>query len=248
METKNDTICSKCNTAVADGQTYTICQGFCTDAYHAECVKLTDADVLSFKRNRCIWWLCVSCTSLMSQIRNDKSLLSKRSNFAPEDNQSMNMVLANDILELKKEIAIIQRTIADQSDRTATTTSINDSPPLARSSPKSNRKLMHGSKCSNDSSSISSVPRDKVWLFFTRLRNTVSENQMLRMVSTAIGSKNVIVKKLVADWKDVSTMPYVSFKIGIEAEFRNIAMRRSTWPVGVCYREFYNEYDIWEPE
>lgn len=79
----------------------------------------------------------------MSEIRNDKSLLSKRLSFASEHNPTENLVsaqetaLKKDILELKQEIASIQRTIADQSDRAATT-SINECSPLARSSPKYN--------------------------------------------------------------------------------------------------------------
>lgn len=106
---------------------------------------------------------------------------------------------------------------------------------------------MQGSNCSTTDASISSVSQGKFWLFFTRLRNTVNERQMFRMVSTSIGSENVAVKKLVADWKDVSTLPYISFKVGVDVEFKSVAMLPSTWPVGVCYREFYNTYDVWEP-
>lgn len=254
METTNETICSKCCTAVISGQPYTICQGFCTDAYHADCVNLTDADVMSFNRNRCIWWLCVSCTNMMCNIRNDKSLLSKRSSFALQREQTVKSVppleadMKNDILEMKKEIAIIQRTLADHSNVHGSA-SINESTPLARSSPKCDKTLMFGSKCSstNVSTSSSSTTQEKFWLFFTRLKNTVNEDQMLRMVSTAIGSNNVTVRKLVACWKDISTLPYVSFKIGIDPEFKNVAMLSSTWPTGVCYREFHNNYELWEP-
>ena len=105
---------------------------------------------------------------------------------------------------------------------------------------------MHGSKCSTATrnASVPPVPHEKFWLFFTHLKNTVSESQMHGLVSTSIGSSDIIVKKLVADWKDITRLPYVSFEIGIDADYKDMVMLPSTWPAGVHFREFHNNYDL----
>lgn len=216
------------------------------DVYHAQCVDLFPMDVMSFKRNCNIVWLCESCGKQMRQIRNDKMLPSKQVEYAAPEmlspQPSMETDMKEEIRELKEQVQAIQRSVANLSLSRAS--SEQEEIPLARSPPKC--ELLHGSKLQVNSKHPS-PSREKFWLFFTRIRNTVSENQVFQMVSKVIGSQDIIVKRLVAGWKDVSLLPFISYKIGIDIRYKEVAMSPSNWPKGICYREFYEDYQLWEP-
>lgn len=193
----------------------------------------------------------------MCQIRSDETLIAKRSTLAANTVAKplvsslpvLDHDLKEEIQDLKVKVQAMQQSIADLSLSRAVSSSVQEDVPLARSSPKCNLTLLHGSKSSAgiNAENRSSALQDKFWLFLTRIKNTVSEEQISRMVSQVVGSKDIIVKRLLADWKDVSLLPYVSYKIGIDAKYRDVAMISSNWPKGISYREFYLDYKVWEP-
>lgn len=251
MDEKQKTICVRCSAPITAEESYTICQGFCSDAYHASCVKLTQDDVASFRRNHCIWWMCVKCGNMMRELRNDDSLISKRSKctskpIEPKLTTVQKKSLSEEIVELKEQITSIHQSIADLSVvRKEVQVSLEKDAPLAQSSPMSFSRLMHGSNHSNRSDS--SVVQDKFWLFFTRIKNTVNEERILKMVANCIGSKDAVVKKLVSKRINVATLPFISFKVGIDTELKDVALNPASWPEGVCFREFHDSYKLWEP-
>lgn len=261
MEKEKEKVCVRCSLPIKAEQLYTICHGFCTDVYHAKCANLFPADVMSFKRNSGFLWMCESCRKLLHQIRNDGTFLTKQSSPAPNPinkplvSPSVSPLnisehdLKEEIRELREQFQVMQQSIADLSLSRAVCSSVQENVPLARSSPKCNTELLHGSKLSAEvnAEKHSDTQQGKFWMFFTRIKNTVSEDQILQMASQVVGSKDIIVKRLVSDWKDISLLPYVSFKVGMDAKYRDVAMISSNWPDGICYREFYNDYKLWEP-
>lgn len=89
------------------------------------------------------------------------------------------------------------------------------------------------------------APNDRFWLFFTRVKNYVTERQILEFVTDSLGTDDAFVKKLVPAWKDTLSMPYVSFKVGVDVRLKETALLPSTWPAGLRFREFRE--DVWEP-
>lgn len=118
-------------------------------------------------------------------------------------------------------------------------------------SPLSSTRLQHGSRLDTSADSNESDGNaERFWIFFTKIKNNVSEKQMLDMVceSLCYSSKiTPVVKRLVPYWKDPSTLPYVSFKIGIDPMMKTVALLPSTWPRNICFREFYDHLPVWEP-
>lgn len=69
---------------------------------------------------------------------------------------------------------------------------------------------------------------------------------MHAMVAESLGiDDGILVKKLVPYWKDVSLLPFISFKVGIDPIFR--AMCSSTWPTRINFREFREQCNTWQP-
>lgn len=234
------------------------CDGFCLSLYHTKCLRMPVEDVICCNRNTQIWWMCNSCCKVMRKIRNSEAMLIERStlDYEPRMEELQTASTATDIIveiaDVKQQIASLRESITDL--MSSRETSLNpSSQPVAQSSPNASAKLLlQGTRCDANcvESSANIVDREKFWLFFTRIRNTVSEQQMLEVVSGSLGNesrKSTVIKKLVPCWKDVTTMPYVSFKVGIDPGLKNIALLPSTWPTGICFREFQDHIRVWEP-
>lgn len=243
--------CRRCESAIMVGEANVICQGFCTDAYHASCARLTEDVIAAFRHNCCIWWMCTSCGILMRQIRDNKEYKGKRSKIENDDVVPVlvdrrSELLEKDISILKEQMSSLQQSIADfeRSRSVVSIDSVSGDRPLAQSSPEhlSSSRFLLGSKTFSSMGSSPSASHEKCWSFFTKIKHTVNEDQIRNMVSRSIGASNAIVKKLVSRWRDISTMPFISFKVGIDVGLKDMAMRS-----GICFREFHDNYELWEP-
>lgn len=255
----NRPICKQCTTPIERDADSVACEGFCHNVFHIICAKLHHEIVSCCRSTPNIWWLCNQCTPLMREMRNERILNTKsKSAIPPEkvDNPKATpmdekMNYDKEICELKRQIGIIQENLSNASIAKATDesfASLNLHPPIARSSPLSSPQLLHGTKQTSTSNvtAPTNAPGEKFWLFFTRIKNDVTELTMSRMVQECLSSDAPIeVKMLVPAWKNPSMLPYISFKIGIDVNFKEAALRSSTWPVGLCFREFRN--CVWEP-
>lgn len=165
------------------------------------------------------------------------------------------------ISEIRTEIASIQNTLADLTAFRLSvlgTTTCNEQP-LAHSSPvpSTSYSSTHGCCVGNRTGAI---PRqmsnasyhpsnnEKFWMFFSRVKNDVTEDEIRAMVAACLGTTDlIIVQKLVSNWIDLAQLPYISFKVGIDVKFRDRAMLPSTWPSGIYYREFREKCFTWRP-
>lgn len=250
-------ICQHCYQPICAEQQMISCDGFCLDLYHTKCLGMTTEDVICCNRNAQIWWMCRSCCTMMNDVRMRETMQTERSklDYQPDSEPVQPKPTAVEIVE---EIADVKQQLASIRDcmtglMHSRENSLDQSPPpIARSSPLSSAKLLQGSRCDATDAEFSAniINREKFWLFFTRIKNTVSEEQMLEVVSNSLGSESrssTVIKKLVPCWKDVTAMPYVSFKVGIDPGLKNTALLPSTWPMGICFREFQNHVRVWEP-
>lgn len=231
------------------------CDGFCSKFFHTECISLTESDLMTcFSRN--IMWFCDECLPKLWEIKN-------RENVNPE--HSPDSVISHDantsmeaqIVKLNADIANINETLKDVISRS----NIRDGKSVAHctlyeSSTTQPSKLLCGtkesptpsfSKCSTSSPSCSASRH--FWMYFTRIASFTTENDMRNLVRESLHyDGRISVRKLVPPWKDAATMDYVSFKVGIADNFKDMAMDSTTWPKGLRFREFVNaESSIWEP-
>lgn len=250
-------ICQHCSQPICDGQRMVSCDGFCLNLYHIECSGLTTEDFVCCNRNTQIWWMCSTCCKMMNNLRRSEDMQTERTKYDYQSDAKQSPSIST-AMEIVKEMADVKQQIAEIRDCITGLTSSREasldssSQPIAHSSPSSSSKLLQGSRLATHSagSSAQIVDREKFWLFFTRIKNSVTEQQMLDVVSNSLGGgsrESTVIKKLVPRWKDVTTMPYVSFKVGIDPVLKNIALLSSTWPMGICYREFLSHVRVWEP-
>ncbi|XP_052871067.1 uncharacterized protein LOC128276649, partial [Anopheles cruzii] len=79
------------------------------------------------------------------------------------------------------------------------------------------------------------APTPKLWLFLSRLATDVTEEQVSDMVSKSLDAKDVLVKRLLPKDRDLSTVSFLSFRVGVPLALRDKALDPSTWPNGVLF-------------
>lgn len=166
------------------------------------------------------------------------------------DSTSSSCDVYSGIAELKREIATIHKTLADlTATRLNASSGIDNGQPLAHSSPTLSEGIKQGCRGAGERRNVVDT-KSKFWLFFTRIKNDVTEDEIRSMVSESLGPDRdtLLVKKLVPAWKDVSLLPFISYKVGIDPELKQRALCPSTWPRGISFREFQERLDAWEPD
>lgn len=250
---KGETVCKQCSTAISSGTDSIACEGFCTHAFHTACVNVTHEELVNYLKKSNFWWMCDQCIDLVRMYRDDRTIPTVRPNVdetlpVSPSKYHDSLRIDNEIAELKNQIAAINLTLGSL---TVSRTDVSSSPvniPLAESTLLSPFGTQHGTNDEGGRSCIADAKTtdEYFWLFFTRIKNSVTESDILKMVSASLNIDEAIVKKLVPAWKDVSAMPYISFKVGINVRLKGLALLPSTWPSGICFREFRNT--VWEPQ
>lgn len=83
-------------------------------------------------------------------------------------------------------------------------------------------------------------PSKKCWIYLGRFDPNVTEDNIRSLatecLSTDIGK--VEVTKLVKKDANLSELQFVTFKIGVDQQYRDSALSAETWPDGIFFREF----------
>ena len=252
--------CKQCSGSIDQRSNCIACEGFCHNVFHAACVKLSDEDLLKYRESTNFWWMCNSCSGLMMKKRNERHMLLEGVNCETNTPKGDEITrIDDDIAKLKQQITAIQQSFANSAvvfsraePNMNASSSINSSivnHAIAESSPVSLPVLdtQVGTKDTDHRSCVGEqrFTNGRFWLFLTRIKNCVHERDILKLVTDSLGTDDVIVKKLVSAWKDPLSMPFISFKIGINVRLKGKALLQSTWPSGLHYREFHDNY--WEP-
>ena len=93
-----------------------------------------------------------------------------------------------------------------------------------------------GLSCNN----ITTVPErsPRTWIFISRIAPDTPIEAIREMACSNIGTDDILVYSLVRRDQDLSTLSYVSFKIGVPNSHRAIALAASTWPRLISFKEF----------
>lgn len=106
-----------------------------------------------------------------------------------------------------------------------------------------------GLSCNN----ITTVPErpPRTWVFISRIAPDTPIEAIREMACSNIGTDDILVYSLVRRDRDLSTLSYVSFKIGVPDSHRAIALAASTWPRGISFKEFIDlnprSVNVWRP-
>lgn len=230
------------------------CDGFCSKMFHAECVSITESDLITCC-TRNILWFCDECLPKLWEIKNRETAIPVQS-VEPANSPDGSISIEAQIVKLNADIAIINETLQEVISRSNTGGGKSEAHrTFCESNTTQRSKLLCGTKESTPSfsqcttSSPSSSAPGLFWIYFTKIASFTTENDMRNMVREALHyDGSISVRKLVPPWRDAATMDYVSFKIGIATNLKNMAMESSTWPKGLRFREFVNaESSVWEP-
>lgn len=210
-----------------------------------------------FELNNVVW-LCDACLfsfrKQRSAKRNDESSCVERDDKKHEIEHTVHQ-LQTEFVTMKQCFVELQQSLNSQS--------ANNNPAIpSTSTPKSTPQTNFSrertvSQHFNDSSQLrmgsnaetTSTGSRKFWLFFTRVAKHVSPDAIREMVSHSLRlNDQPEVVRLVPRWSNIENLRYVSFKVGVDWQYKDQAVKESTWPSGLLFREFeHRESSYWEP-
>lgn len=82
----------------------------------------------------------------------------------------------------------------------------------------------------------------KFWLYLSGLNPLATNNDVQKIVSRCLDTPETVeVIRLVPKDKDVTSLSFVSFKVGLDPILKSRALDPSSWPVGLLFREFIDQ-------
>lgn len=260
-------VCSSCAGDIGDMQVK--CRGLCKTIFHPQCCGIS-ADVFEeVMKNAQLFWYCPSCTTLMEDMRVRNTV---RAAYETGQSQALNshsdimQDLKSEIMgELKDEIRTSFARLMNSSTFTPKSSKrVGINPRFTRSRRlfsaaddgirKRQQPLLLGTGSTpSPSMDIITVPpaKPKFWLYLSRIARDVTADQVCALAKKRLGSDDVQVTRLVAKGRDINTLSFISFKVGMNVELKTKALSTSTWPKGVLYREFSDNRageNFWRPE
>lgn len=85
----------------------------------------------------------------------------------------------------------------------------------------------------------SSIQPRKFWLHLSGFNPNISDDDMRVIILRCLNTnENIELFRLVPKGKDISSLSFLSFKIGVDPSLKQLALNPATWPVGILLREF----------
>lgn len=233
--------CAKCCEAI-NGIDYVVCRGYCGAFFHMNaCSNVTRALQSNITTNRNnLLWMCDKCADLFENSH-------FRAISTSADQKSPLNTLTTAITELHTEIKKINSKPNVQFSPAANWPIITQrratKRPLETIVPaRASENCCVGSKQPLDNVVSVLVCKNedpKFWLYLSRIRPDVSIEVVSAMVKANMDiDDNLVVVKLIPKEKDITTLTFVSFKVGLDPSMKSKALDPETWPQGVLFREF----------
>ncbi|XP_053691161.1 uncharacterized protein LOC128739690 [Sabethes cyaneus] len=251
--------CKRCQKKVSKADTV-VCRRYCGATFHAICV---NGDVplrqnLELYHNN-LFWLCDGCAMLFSNAH-FRTLLTgfdEKISAMPTAVQSVQ----EEIEKLNSNMKVLSAKVDGIPTTPTPFSSPNPWPAIHRSNRamKSAKRLRDsdgnsitiaddpikvGTKVTSAISSIRLDPRsedDLTWIYLSAFHPNTTKRQIASFVSECLElPANVKLKvfKLVPRGKDLNTLNYVSFKIGLSGRFKEKALSCDSWPEHIRFRQF----------
>lgn len=244
-------VCEKCaNDLVGE---IIKCGGFCTGQFCLRCSKIPSELYPTIKTHQHLVWMCDACRNLLKNSRFTKAMTS-----ISAANDCIVEALKTDIrdsilTEVRNEIRSSFKKMIDSVPLTPLNpiplqlpfSSRKKRPRDAENEDENNRrpaKLI----CGTSSSSNAVVPtvniaeprQEQFWLYLSGIHPSVPDENIKQLAQESLGTNELTVAKLVPKDKDIRSLTFISFKIGMSSNLKEKAMSATTWPIGIKFREF----------
>ncbi|XP_055523178.1 uncharacterized protein LOC129717333 [Wyeomyia smithii] len=251
--------CKRCKKKVSDADAV-ICRGYCGASFHAICVNV-DVPLrqhLGQYRNN-LFWLCDGCSLLFSNahFRALMSGFDQKISALPDAVQSMQ----GEIEKLNSNLKALSAKVDGIPITPTPFSSPNPWPAIHRTNraAQSAKRLRDsdgksvnvavdsikmGTKAATAIPSICLDPRledDFVWVYLSAFHPNTTERQVASLVTDCLElatNTKVKVVILVPKGKDLNSLNYVSFKIGLNERFKEKALSCDSWPEHIRFRQF----------
>lgn len=238
------TQCGTCMEPIT-GMDVVVCRGYCGGSFHMNgCTSVTRAMQSYFtthKKN--LFWMCDRCAELFENSH-------FRTISCHADEKSPLSMLTSAITELRTEIKHLNSkpTVSFPPATNVDWPAIDQRRSAKRrreteSVVRASGNCRTGSKKTQDD--VISVPifneevDEKFWLYLSKIRPDVTVEAVSAMIKANLDlTSDPTVVKLVPRDKDISTLSFVSFKVGLDPSLKNKALDPETWPQGLLFREF----------
>lgn len=233
--------CEVCNIEIVAEDIVVSCEGLCEEQrfFHAKCVGLSyDEGCACLHQN--IFWVCNSCRDAIEYARFRKAF---------NDKQNSSYVTKSELDCLKTEVKRISETISQiEINSTSVSNPSTSSGHLHRSNDKHSSPLSSTKRNAVDFAERT-LSNDILHLYVSNIAPDVTEHEIEKMVCESVGAPEVLrVKCLVPSWMNISDLNYVSYKVSVDAQFRETAFKIANWPSGVRCREFRDiSSSAWRP-
>ncbi|XP_055633751.1 uncharacterized protein LOC129774078 [Toxorhynchites rutilus septentrionalis] len=247
-----------------------VCKGFCKANFHFNCAKISEALYKEVDNQPGLFWMCKGCRDVMANARSRNAMVSI--NAAAKEVKDVYQKLVDDLKTDIKESLIAELKQEIQGGFNKLTPAVSSPLPRHfnfnfgnRSTPKRGRdedilpsqeqptKIFHGTGQSVNNTLLRSGSRadDKFWVYLSKISPDVKEADVQQLVKERLSTDDVIAKPLVPKGRPLSTLTFVSFKIGVSQDLKAKAMDPSTWPREIEFREFLeygtNVQHFWKP-
>lgn len=258
-------VCHACATDVTDD--HIVCKGFCNAIFHTRCSGIALHILNDVVKNDQLFWLCKSCSSLMRDMRLRRTVRS-----AYEVGQEKLLGQHNDIVECLKSEVLTELKAEIKSNFTALINSSSLTPKTSNhqrtvqaavrsrrlfgrnrddNQRKTSTKIGTGDSVSPSLGITAALTyNNKFWLYLSRIACNVTAEQIRSLAQQRLGTDEVEVVRLVAKGRDINTLSFISFKVGMKSDLKTKALCTSTWPKGILFREFNDNRsneNFWRP-
>lgn len=242
--------CPRCQKVVSDSDRI-VCRGYCGASFHTFCANV-DIQVLDLLglNERNIFWMCDGCADLFSN-GHFRSLTTRgdgnpRSSNDPETINS----LKDDISKLSDAVATLSAKVDSQPKTPIAPAGFRFNDVVNKAStPKRRRtestarpaKNRGTNKAMGESIKTVQLNDDLLWIYLSAFDPTTTEQEVLEFVRNCLNlnsDQKPKVVKLVPKGRDISTMRFVSFKVGVSKELKDTALCADSWPDNIYFREF----------
>lgn len=257
-------VCEKCANELV-GESIK-CGGFCSAHFCMNCSGMTTELQNTFSKNHHLVWMCYACHNLLAKARFTNAVTAV--NAANEGIiDALKTEIRDSILnDIRSEIRTNFKSLIDAVPRTPLTlrpppkvASVNKRPRDADADDDNTTrpaKLLCGTGAHNpDVSAAAPQPSSdhppSFWLYLSNIQPDVADDKVRDMVHQCLETSELKLVKLIPKNRDVRTLTFVSYKVGVSADLKEKAMSSSTWPIGIRFREFEDHsrlrQDFWRP-
>lgn len=245
--------CDRCAKTVKTNDDFIECMGFCEQLIHARCANLNVPFIKNIRERSNLFWMCDECVKLMKFARFKSTVQSLAGTVSSliESQQAC-------ISELREEIAKNGRQISQLAEKVNFSTPLRPIPGLSINRPSKRRRdepvrptFIAGTRVVDDCASLTVQPPPELfWIYLSRFHPTVTADVIERLAREGLQTTEPMkIIPLVKKGVDLSSMNFISFKVGVHPSLKSAALDPQSWPKGVVFRQFddTSSKNLWMP-